>query len=213
METVKIEGEKRDDFGTKFARSARNEGLIPCVLYGQDGVQHFTTSPNAVKHIVYTPDFKISQLHIDGQEVRAILKDIQFHPVTDQILHIDFLQLTKGVPVKVYIPLKMRGDAVGVKSGGRLIQQVKTVRVKTLPEHLVDELFVDVTDLKLGYSKRVRDIEHTDNIDILSPGATPVAMVDVPRALKSATAAEDDELEEGEEMDEEVEETTETAEA
>lgn len=186
METVKLEGTKRTDLGSKFSKQIRKEGMVPCVLYGQDGLAHFSVHPQAVKSLVYTPDFKIAEISLDGEVKRAILKDLQFHPVTDNIMHLDFLQLIDGVTVKVNLPLRTKGASEGVKVGGKLIQQVRRVLVKTKPEHLVEELFVDITELGLGQSARVRDIEINENMQIMNPGATPVAMVEIPRALRSA---------------------------
>lgn len=190
METINVEGISRST-GSTSSREIRKEGKVPCVLYGQGDVKHFAVTPKSVKSLVYTPDFKIAMINIDGKEERCILKDIQFHPVTDVIEHIDFLKLTDGVPVKVSIPLKTKGVSEGVLLGGKLIQQVRRVLVKTLPEHLVDELFVDISPLQLGQSARIRDIEVNDNLQIMNPPATPVIAVEIPRALKSAQAAQD----------------------
>ena len=119
------------------------------------------------------------------------------HPVTDSLTHIDFIELVDGTPVKVDIPIRFKGDSPGVKLGGKLLQSIRRVTVKTLPENLVDELFVDISELELGFAVRVRDIEAPDSVQIMNTGATPVAIVEVPRALRSATAAA--------EKDEEVE--------
>jgi large subunit ribosomal protein L25 len=193
METVNVQGQSRS-LGSKNAKNIRKEGKIPCVLYGQDGTTHFATTHKDVKPLVYTPDFKLAEIDIDGSKVRTIIKDIQFHPVTDAIEHIDFLQLKDGVPVKVSIPLKTKGVSEGVKTGGKLIQQVRKILVKTLPEHLQEELYVDISSLELGQSARVRDIEVSEHMQIMNPPATPVVMVEVPRALRSAqTLAEGEE--------------------
>ncbi len=191
MDTINIEGVSRS-LGSKSSKEIRRAGQVPCVLYGQDANVHFSVTPKSVKPLVYTPDFKLAEIDIEGKKIRSIIKDIQFHPVTDAIQHIDFLQLTDGVPVKVSIPLKTKGESEGVKVGGKLLQQVRKVLVKTLPENLVDELFVDISSLELGQSARIRDIEVNENMQIMNPSATPVVMVEVPRALKSAQASEGD---------------------
>lgn len=193
MESVKVEGQKRTEIGSKDSKSLRNEGRVPCVVYGKEGLTHFSIIPKAIKSIVYSPDFKLVDLDINGKTTRAILKDIQFHPVTDKIVHVDFLQLNDGIPVKVNIPLRPKGDAEGVKGGGKLIQQVRSVLVKVLPKDLVSELYVDVTSLELGQSARIRDIEVPDAMEIMNPAATPVVGIEIPRALRSANdAAEED---------------------
>ena len=189
METLKVEGKKRAEVGTKSAKSTRSEGNIPCVMYGQGDAVHFSVTPKSVKALVYTPDFKLAELNLDGNTHSAILKDIQFHPVTDQILHMDFLKLTNGVPVKVNIPLRTKGESEGVKLGGKLIQQVRTILVKTKPENLVSELFVDISSLELGQSARVKDVEVSDDMEVMNPPATPVVAIEIPRALRSAAAA------------------------
>lgn len=195
METLKVEGTKRAEIGTKSAKLARKEGQVPCVMYGQGDTIHFSVTPKSVKGLIYTPDFKLAELDIEGDVHKAILKDIQFHPVTDEIVHMDFLKLTKGVPVKVNIPLRTKGVSEGVKGGGKLIQQVRTILVKTMPEDIVSELYVDISSLQLGQSARVKDVEVTDKMEVMNPPATPVVAVEVPRALRSATAAAEGEKE------------------
>ncbi len=188
MDIVQIKGEKREDLGKKAARSIRKNGQIPAVLYSKNGVAHFITNHSAVKSIVYTPEFKLAEIEIDGKSTKAILKEIAFHPVTEAIEHIDFLELIKGHEVKANIPVKFRGISPGVKAGGKLIRTLRTVNVKTKPEYLVDSLFVDIDELELGSAVRVRDIETPEGIELLVNGSIPVANVEVPRALK-----EDDE--------------------
>ncbi len=189
MDIVTVKGEKRSNAGTKFARADRRAGLIPCVLYGNDKNTHFTTIQKEVKSLIYTPEFKIAEIDIDGEVQKCILKDVQFHPVTDEIMHIDFLRLTDGHPVKVEIPVRFKGVSPGVKAGGKLMQSVRRIKIKTTPEKLVNELFLDISELQLGAAVRVRDIEPVDGIEILNAPSTPVAFVEVPRALKSAEAA------------------------
>lgn len=192
MEILTVKGEKRANAGTKFARADRRAGLIPCVIYGNNDTIHFTTTKKEVKTIVYTPDFKIAEVEIDGTKYKGILKDIQFHPVTDEIMHIDFLKLIEGHSVKVELPVKFRGVSPGVKDGGKLMQNMRRVKVKTTPENLVNELILDISGLKLGSAVRVRDIEPIDGVEIMSSANTPVAFVEVPRALKSIEEEEEE---------------------
>lgn len=189
MNTVAISGELRSELGKKHSKAARNEGKIPCVMYGGGQNIHFTVKPNDIKSMVYTADFKLADVTIDGNTYRVILKSYTMHPVTDELTHIDFLQLVDGQPVKVDIPVRFKGESPGVKLGGKLMQSLRRVTVKTLPEHLVDELFLDVSELELGNAVRVREIEAPDTIQIMNDGAIPVAIVEVPRSLRSATAA------------------------
>lgn len=189
MEAVAINGTVRTDMGKKGTKAVRREGRIPAVIYGGDTNIHFSTILNDVRPIVYTPDFKIAEVAVDGQTYRCILKDVQYHPVTEEIVHMDFLRLLDGVPVNVEIPVRFRGTSPGVKEGGKLMQSVRRIKIKTTPEHLIDELFLDISGLGLGQAVRVRDIEVGDNIEVMSAGGTPVGLVEIPRALRSAAAA------------------------
>lgn len=190
MEVVKINGTVRADLGKKATKADRNSEAIPCVLYGGNENVHFTTTWSEVRHLIYTPDFKTAELTIDGQSYNAILKEAQFHPASEQILHVDFLKLIPNHPVKLNIPLRLKGTSPGVKAGGKLIQTVRKVKVKCLPEVIVDELSLDISGLELGQTARVRDIVTVEGIEITMSPSVPVALVEIPRALRSAAAAE-----------------------
>lgn len=191
MNVVNVKAEKRVEVGTRSSKLLRREGKIPCVLYGGDQVDYFTVHKNQVKSLIYTPDFKLAEIEIDGSTHKSIVKDLQVHPVTDEIIHIDFLRLIDGVKIKVDLPVGFKGVSTGVKNGGKLIQNMRTIKIKTTPDQLVDKLYVSIEGLLLGDSVRVRDVEVTDDMEVLSAMATPVAQVTVPRALKSAGAAAD----------------------
>ena len=200
MEIVQIKAESRDNFGKKATKALRKEGRIPGVMYSKNGVAHFSTKHADIKSMVYTPEFKLAEIEINGKSTKAILKDIVFHPVTEEIEHIDFQELVDGQILKASIPVKFEGVSPGVKNGGKLIRTLRTVHVKCTPEHLVDSLFVNIDDLELGHAVRVRDIAIPEGVKIMVEGATPVAKVEVPRALKSAedeAAAEAGEGEDG----------------
>lgn len=190
MEIVAVKGQLRPGLGKKVAKSVRNEGRIPCVLYGGDEIVHFSTVLKEIKAIVYTPDFKVAELTIDGKSYRAILKEVQWHPVTDNIIHIDFLRLVEGHPIKIEIPLRFQGVSPGVRAGGKLQQKLRRVLIKAMPEHVVGEMTVDISKLELGQSIRVRDIViEEEGVEILNSPGVPVATIEIPRALRSATAA------------------------
>ncbi|MFN7117112.1 MAG: 50S ribosomal protein L25/general stress protein Ctc [Saprospiraceae bacterium] len=189
MQVVNIKGELRADLGKKGAKATRDNGKIPCVLYGGNEVVHFATTLNEVRHLIYTPDFKVAQVEVDGKPFRCIVKEKQFHPVNDQIIHLDFLRLEEGHPVKVEVPVRFRGSSPGVKNGGKLLQKVRTVKIKALPENIVDELTVDISQLDLGQSIRVRDVKPGEGVEILTSPGVPIATVEVPRALRSAQQA------------------------
>jgi large subunit ribosomal protein L25 len=189
MEIVAVKGQVRSDVGKKSSKAVRKEGLVPCVIYGTHDTMHFTIDPKAVKPLIYTPEFKLAEIDLDGAAYKCIVKDIQFHPVSDEIVHIDFLSLADGQKVKVEVPLKFEGVSPGMKLGGKLQQNLRRVKIKTTPEHLVDRLVLDISHLELGQAVRVRDIAEIEGIEIMSPPGTPVASIEIPRALRSATAA------------------------
>ena len=190
MQVITINGQIRKDLGKKGAKAVRDQEQIPCVLYGGDEVVHFSTTPADVRHLIYSADFKIAEVVVDGKPFKCILKDKQFHPVTDAILHLDFLRLVDDQPVKVEVPLRFKGTAAGVKAGGKLLQKLRTVKIKTIPQKLVDEINLDVSHLELGQSVRVRDIAAIEGVEILNSLSIPVATIEIPRALRSAAQAE-----------------------
>ncbi len=186
MEIVQISVESRENLGRKATKTLRQSGKIPAVLYSKKyGVSHFVTTHREVKSMVYTPDLKLAEISLNGATHKALLKEVIFHPVTDEIEHIDFLELVDGQPLKAEIPVKFKGTSPGVKNGGKLVKTLRKVKVKTTPEALVDTLFVNIDKLVLGSAVRVKDIEKIEGIEILVEGAIPVANVEVPRVLKS----------------------------
>jgi len=203
MKSIAITGNSRQDLGKKSTKAVRREGNVPCVIYGAGNNVHFTAESKSFKHLIYTPDFKLAEIGVDGNTYKCIIKAIQFHPVTDAIMHIDFLQLVDGNPMKVEIPVRFKGIAPGTKAGGKLTQKLRKVKVKTTPEHLKEELFVDVTSLALGQSVKVKDIELGEGMELETSAGIPVASVEVPRALRSAQADSGEEGE-GEEAAEEA---------
>lgn len=189
MEVITVAADIRENTGKSANKSLRKQGLIPAVLYGKDGSKNLSLTHNAVKGLIYTPDFKMAKLEVDGGTVDAIVKSIQFHPVTDNIEHIDFLQLTQGQKVKVDIPVRFKGESPGVKEGGSLIVQRRKVTLLLKPEDMVDEIWADISSLGLGQSVRVSDLEYDEEkIKVLTPGPIPVGLVEIPRALRSADA-------------------------
>ncbi len=189
METIALKVEPRD---TKVkAAVIRKEGRIPCVIYGGDHLEHVSTHINDVKHLIYTPAFKLADVDMGTKNLKCIIKDVQYHPITDNIVHIDFLAIEDGRKVKVEIPVKFRGVSPGVKAGGKLMQTLRKIKVKVDPVHIVDELFIDISELQLGAAVRVKDIDANENLEIMFNEATPVATVEVPRAVKSAAAEEE----------------------
>jgi len=191
MDIISVSAQPRTVLGKKATKAIRSEGKIPAVIYSKNGVEHFTTTVREVKPLVFTPDFKLAEIELNGAKHKAILKDIVFHPVTDVIQHIDFLELVDGQPLKANVPVKFKGVSPGVKEGGKFIKTMRTVKIKTTPENLVNELFVDISELKLGEAARVQEIEVPEGVEIMVDGAIPVANVVVPRALKGGDDEEE----------------------
>lgn len=189
METVAVNGTIRTEVGKKATKAIRKQGEVPCVIYGGENVVHFSSTPGSFKQLIFTPEFKLAEITLDGTAYTCILKDAQYHPVTDEIVHLDFLQLVEGQNIIVNIPVSFKGESPGVKLGGKLVSKLRTVKVKTTPDQIVNQLFVDISETTLGSSVRVRDVEVTDKMQVMNPGATPIATVEIPRALKSAGAA------------------------
>lgn len=193
MEAVAIKGIKRTETGKKATKAIRNAGLVPCVIYGGKEVVHFSADEFGFRDVLYTPDFKLVEIDIDGEKRKCIIKDMQFHPVTDGLLHLDFIELVPDQKVIVEIPVRFKGNAPGVKVGGKIIQLVRRVKVKTTPKHIVDAVYVDISDLDLGQATRVRNIEVPEGMEIMNNESIPVATIEIPRALRAAAAAADKE--------------------
>jgi large subunit ribosomal protein L25 len=189
MKLVTIEGQLRSDFGKKAARADRSEGKVPCVIYGGSENIHFTTTHKELKSIVYTSDFHTAVIKVNGKEHKCILKDLQMHKLTDEVTHIDFLELVPGKRLNANVPLKFVGQSVGVKAGGRFVVKMSTVKVRTTPEHLKAFLEVDISKLEIGKNLRVEDIQ-SEHTEIMHNKRIPVAAVVTTRALKQAENAE-----------------------
>lgn len=199
MESIAIDVQKRDDLGQKAAKALRRNGQVPCVLYGDGENVHFSAPELSFRSIVYTPDFHTVEINLDGQSHKAVLKDIQFHPVTDRLVHLDFLSLVPGKTIIVDLPLKFVGLSEGVRAGGKMMPQIRKIRVKGKPEDLIDVVEVDVTNLELGKTIKVGEIS-LENLEIMNNPGIPMVGVEIPRALKSEQASEvaDDAAGEGE---------------
>lgn len=204
MQVVQVTTQERTDLGKKATKALRKSGQIPAVVYSKNSVTHFSTTHGAVKKLIFTPDLKLAELQMAGGVKKALIKDIDFHPVTDAIMHIDFIELIPNHPVKASVPVKFKGVSPGVKAGGKLLSGLRTVKVKATPEVLVDELFVDISSLQLSEAVRVKDLEIPEGLSVEVDPATPIAVVEVPRALKGGDDAEEGEAE-GEAAAEEAE--------
>lgn len=185
MKSVAIQGQLRENLGKSASRAIRSEGNALGVVYGSGKEIHFSAPVLAFRDIVYTQEFKIAEITIDGNTYKCILKDTQFDPITDQLIHVDFLVLEEGRKVIANLPIKLVGQSEGVKAGGRLEQKMKYIKVRTMPQHLSSFVEVDITNLKLNGNIRVEDVKN-ENFEFMNPTRQPIASVVMTRALRQA---------------------------
>lgn len=197
MKTVSLSGSPRESVGKKDAKSLRAQGQIPCVVYGGKEQSHFSVDLIQLSKYVYTPAVFSFELVIDGKKVSAILKDLQFDPVTDRIVHADFLEVVEGKPVKMEIPVHVVGNAIGVKNGGRLSTAFRRISVQGNPADFPDAIEMDITKLRIGDSLRISDID-LPNVTFLHDPEAVVVGVRTARGAVEGTE-EEEEGEEGEE--------------
>ena len=195
MKSIEIKGSLRTETGKKATHSLRKNNSVPCVLYGmqkdENGNQvatHFTVTVDGLRKLVYTPHIYVVDLNIDGKVVNAIMKDIQFHPVTDAILHVDFLQINEENPIVMEVPVQMEGLAEGVKAGGKLALQMRKLKVKALYSAIPERLIVNVTSLGLGKTIKVGELNY-EGLEILNAKEAVVCAVKLTRAARGAQAA------------------------
>jgi large subunit ribosomal protein L25 len=185
MKTIEIKGTFRNELGKKSSNKARKEGNVPCVIYDKEKNIHFQAHENSFKNLVYSHEAHLVKLNIEGQEYNAVLHDMQFHPVSDKILHADFVQIFDNKPVIINIPVTVIGDAVGVKAGGKLFVKKRNLKVKGFANDLPEELVIDATELKIAHSIKVGDLAF-DKIELIDPKITTVVTVATSRvALKT----------------------------
>ncbi|MCS7003965.1 MAG: 50S ribosomal protein L25/general stress protein Ctc [Cytophagales bacterium] len=187
MKSLDMIGYYRHQTGKRSTKDLRKAANVPCVMYGGEKLVHFYSPMFLFNKLVYTPEVHIINLNIEGDKFRCILQDVQFHPVSEIILHADFLELRDNKPVKIEVPIKIVGNAIGVQKGGRLLTKLRKVRIKALPANLPDYVEIDVTNLDLGKNIRVGDIK-TDKFEILNTPTLPVASVEVPRGLRGQSS-------------------------
>ena len=187
MKTITIEGQLRTETGKKVTRRLRSQGLVPGVIYGGAKEINFAAPVLAFKPLLYTPDFQLAEIKLEGSSYRCILKDIQLNKVSDELAHLDFLELVEDKKLIATIPIKFTGIAAGVKGGGKLETKMKTLRVKTFPKFLKENIEVDLTNLELNENIRVQDVKD-ENLEILNSPRIPIASVVMTRVLKQEEA-------------------------
>ena len=199
MKVVKIKGDLRKSIGKKDSNKLRAEEKVPCVMYGSEENIHFSVGEKALKKIVFTPNVYLVDVEIDGKEMQTIVQELQFHPVSDKVIHVDFLQVFKGKPVTVAVPIKIVGSSPGVQAGGNMQATTRKLTIKALPKHLPDTLDIDVSKLELGKSIKVGELDF-DNIELLDSKNAVVVSVKLTRVAKGMEEKEGEgDEEEGEE--------------
>ena len=193
MKTLTLSGSQRTATGKKNSHHLRRTGKVPCILYGGKDTLHFEAIEKDFKPLVFTPDVHIIKLDVGGKQINAILKDIQFHPVTDSIIHVDFLEIFSDKPVVMDIPVKFNGTAMGVKEGGQMLKKLTKIRLKGLISKIPATIEINVVPLKIGDYIRIKDIKY-DGVTFLHEPAVTIVAVKTTRAVveevtPAATAA------------------------
>ena len=205
MKSITINGSQRESVGKVATKALRNAGKVPCVLYGGDKPMHFSADEISFKQLVYTPNVYTATIELEGTKYHAIMQDVQFHPVSDKILHVDFYQLFDDKLLTMEIPVKLTGASPGVLNGGSLRFPMRKLSIKALPADLPDFLTADISELFIGSKLYVTELEE-ERFSILHPDNTVVVQVRTARQIIE-DEIEDEEGEEGEEGEEEVEGT------
>lgn len=179
MKSIFISGSTRSNVGKKETKALRNEGLVPCVLYGAGEQVHFAVKEPAFKPLLFTPDVHTVELEIDGKKINAILQDVQYHAINDKLLHADFLQIQDDKPVVIAIPVRATGNSAGVRAGGKLTLKLRKLKVRAFLKDLPDTIEVDITPLEIGQGVKVGQLSYpgvalldSPNIEVLGVGAT-----------------------------------------
>ncbi len=195
MQTIEIIGYKRANLGKNESKKLRENGNVPCVVYGGKEQVHFHAPMILFRDLVYTPGANFVKLNIEGEEKDVILQDIQFHPVSEVILHADFLELNDTKKVKMEIPVKIFGDSPGVQQGGKILMRIRKLSVMAYPKNMPEFIEVDISGLELGKSIKVEDLLN-EEFDILNSPVVSVVSVNIPR-VKIEIEEEEEEGEEG----------------
>lgn len=185
MKSIAISGSPRANVGKRDAKELRYQSQVPAVLYGGATQSHFSVSAADLRPVVYTPDVHFIDLDIEGKKAQAIIQDIQFHPLTDVIIHVDFLEVDAKKPVTMEIPVKLTGTSPGVKVGGKLVLKLRKLRVKALPQDMPDTIDISIEELEVGKSVRVSDVK-IEGLTITNAQEDTIVSVTTSRALRQA---------------------------
>jgi len=208
MKTVSMSGSRRENVGKKDAKKMRNAGLIPSVIYGGKEQHHVAISVKDFKELVFSPEIAFVKIDVEGTEYNAILQDIQFHAVTDNIMHADFLELVEGKQIVMGVPVKTTGTSPGILAGGKLQTKLRKLKVKALPADIPETITLDISKLNIGNSIKVKEVE-VEKANLLDAPNAVVVAVKVTRAAVSASMGVDEGEEGGAEGEAATEEATE----
>ncbi len=199
MKTVVIKGQKRETLGKKESKKLRAQDIVPAVLYGGEEVIHFSIPFKELRSLVYTPNVYLIDLDIDGEIYHSMMQDIQWHAVEEMVMHVDFFKIDADKAIKIEVPVTVSGLAKGIQQGGKLILNLRRLKVKALAKNLPDAINVDVTELELGQSVKVDEID-TEDIELLDTKSNVIVSVNITRLAKAAVA-EDEAAEAAEEVE------------
>ncbi len=190
MKSVSISGSLRENVGKKDAKAQRNQGMIPCVIYGGKEQKMFVVDERQFKNLIYTPEVRFAEVNIDGDVRKAIVQETQFHPITDKLLHVDFLEIVDGKPITIELPFKVTGTSPGVLKGGLLKKRVRKLKVRGLLENIPEEITADISSLEINDMTKIGDI-HIDNLEIVD-NPNKVVLSVVPTRGSAAAATEEE---------------------
>ena len=195
MKQIAINGTKRTDLGKKATQEIRTAGSVPCVIYGEQKDEngapvaiHFSVSEKEINKLIYTPHIYLIDINIDGTDHKAVLKEVQFHPVKDNVLHVDFFEVHAEKPIVMGVPVQAQGLAAGVRAGGRLMMMVRKLKVRAMYDQIPEKLTVDVTNLNLGKTIKAGDLNY-EGLEMVTPKEVIVCTVKMTRAAMGAAAA------------------------
>lgn len=187
MKTLELKGQKRDNTGKRGSKDLRAAEMVPCVIYGGASTVHFSAELAELKNLIYSPEVYFANITVEGQSYKGVMKEIQFHPVTDAVNHVDFFEVKEDKKVKIALPIKVVGNSAGVRAGGRLAVNVRKLQVEALPKDLPDFIEIDITNMGIGDKLRISEMK-LNGVTFLDAGNVVVAAVTVTRNSKSAEA-------------------------
>lgn len=190
MKSVSISGSLRENVGKRDSKAQRAAGMVPCVLYGGEKQYQFVVAKNEFRNLIYTPEVRYAVINLDGKEIPAILQASQFHPITDELLHVDFLEVVDGKPITIGLPIRIVGTSPGVLRGGKLVKKVRKLKVRGLLQDVPEEIPVDISGLNIDNSVKVNEL-HIDNITFVENPNSIVAAVLSTRNVEAEQPAEE----------------------